>query len=95
MQAIVVTGFRIEEYAMIRYMLDAIQASHVKVIIADEQMLYSTQDLAIHSEEIDWEQPRPQEWAQGGAWGSQRVCMFSGLSIAQQVRATSLFKFNQ
>lgn len=84
-QAIIAAGFRLEEYAMLRYLLDGIDASHVKVLVADEQLLYSTLDDALATPEINWEEPRPENWIKGGGWGSSRVCLFSGLSVAQQV----------
>jgi hypothetical protein len=74
---------------MLRYLLDGIDAAHVKVLVADETMLYSTLDDALATNEIDWAQPRPENWIKGGGWGASRVCLFAGLSIAQQVRALS------
>lgn len=85
MQAIIAAGFRLEEYAIIRCTLDAIGASQLKLLIAEEKLLHSNLDTALTMPEIDWQMPRPPDWIQGGAWGSKRVILFSGLSVAQQV----------
>lgn len=86
MQAVIAAGFRLEEYAIIRCTLDAIGAPTLKLLIADEKLLYSDLATALTTPEIDWQSPRPPHWIQGGAWGSKRVILFSGLSVAQQVR---------
>eukprot|EP00892_Ulva_mutabilis_P009346 jgi/Ulvmu1/6784/UM030_0122.1 len=83
-EAIIAAGFRLEEYAAIRCTLDAVGASHLKLLIADEELLHSNLDTALRMPEIDWQQPRPPDWIQGGAWGTRRVVLFSGLSVAQQ-----------
>ena len=89
MQAIIAAGFRLEEYAVIRCTLDAVGASHLKLLIAEEELLHSTLDTALAMDEIDWQQPRPPAWIQGGAWGTRRVILFSGLSVAQQVKLST------
>lgn len=85
MQAMIAAGFRLEEYAVMRYLMDNVGASNVKLLIADENMLHTPLDAALASPEIDWESPRPEDGIQGGGWGSTRACIFSGLSVAQQV----------
>lgn len=84
-QAIIAAGFRLEEYAVIRCTLDAIGAPHLKLLIAEEKLLHSDLSTALTMPEIDWQAPRPPDWIQGGAWGSKRAILFSGLSVAQQV----------
>jgi hypothetical protein len=84
-QAIVAAGFRIEEYVMIRVLLDELQAQHVKVIIGDQHTLLKMQSEVLALPEIDWSSPREARQGGGGGWGSQRAILFSGLSIAQQV----------
>jgi hypothetical protein len=85
MQAMIAAGFRLEEYAVMRYLLDGVGAAHVKLLIADADMLHVPLDDALRQKEIDWEAPRPDTGFQGGGWGSSRACLFSGLSVAQQV----------
>ena len=86
MQAMIAAGFRLEEYAVMRYLMDGVGAAHVKLLIADDSMLQKPLDEALAQPEIDWEKPRAEEGIQGGGWGSTRACIFSGLSVAQQVR---------
>lgn len=85
-QALVMAGFRAEEYAMARALLDAVGADSVKVLPATNEMLNGPVEAAIHEQEVDWGAPRPADWIRGGAWGSQRVILFSGLPVAAQVK---------
>jgi hypothetical protein len=92
MQAVVAAGFRIEEYAMIRVLLDELHAEHVKVIIGDHETLLKPQSEVLDLPEIDWAARRGPRQGGGGGWGSQRAILFSGLSIAQQVRISVALK---
>jgi hypothetical protein len=92
MQAVLAAGFRIEEYAMIRAILDSLNAPHIKVIICDDQILHLPQRDAVAAPEPAWEAPRVDE-SGGGGWGSQRAALFSGVSAAAQVRAPMRFRF--
>lgn len=78
-------GFRAEEYAMARAILDSVGASAVKVLPATDEMLAGPVSAAVRADELDWSAPRPADWIRGGAWGSQRVVLFSGLPVAAQV----------
>jgi hypothetical protein len=71
-------GFQIEEYAMTRAVLDEAGATAIKVLPVTPQMLTSSVGQAIHEEEVDWGQPRPDNWVHGGAVGAQRTILFSG-----------------
>ena len=66
----------------VRAILDAAKAPEVKVIPCNEAMLYEAMSMAISLPEPDWEQPRPEDWTRGGAWGSQRTILFSGMKSA-------------
>ena len=39
MQAMIAAGFRLEEYAVMRYLMDGVGAAHVKLLITDDNML--------------------------------------------------------
>ena len=84
-QGVLLAGFRLEEYAIVRAMLDQVGAAHVKVVPCSQRLLYATQAEALAEPEPNWEGARQEEWMRGGAWGSKRVALFSGLSIATQV----------
>ena len=71
---------------MIRALLDICEAHHVRLIVGDRATLLKPQHQAVREAEVDWAAPRTPLQAGGGGWGSQRAIMFSGLSIAQQVR---------
>ena len=88
-EALVMAGFRAEEYAMTRALLDALGGAAIKVLPATEEMLAGTVGEAVRADEIDWALPRPADWVLGGAWGSQRAILFSGLPVAEQVRERS------
>jgi hypothetical protein len=83
-------GFRAEEYAIARVLLDTLGAHRVKVLPATQPMLEGSVEAAVHADEVDWGAPRPEGWIMGGAWGSQRTILFSGLPLSAQVRAGDL-----
>lgn len=64
---------------MARATLDQVGGHGVKVLPSTQEMLHEPIDVVIHMPEVDWTQPRPEDWVQGGAWGSQRAVLFSGL----------------
>ena len=74
---------------MARAILDSVGAPHVKVTPATEEMLQGPVAAAVRAPEPDWGAPRPADWIRGGAWGSQRAVLFSGLPVAAQVGARS------
>lgn len=85
-------GFRLGEPAMVRALLDAMQAQHVKVIVCGDAELHTAQQAALQLPEVDWTAPREEGAATGGSFGSQRAVLFAGLSHAQRVRAPALIK---
>ena len=66
----------------VRAILDAAGGREVKVIPCDDAMLYEPLSRAVSLPEPNWEQPRPEGWTRGGAWGSQRTILFSGMKCA-------------
>lgn len=86
LQALLLAGFRLEEFVMVRVMLDTIGLHDVRVVPLTDALLHALQGQVLHAEEPDWESPRQMHQFPLGAWGSQRACLFSGLSIAKQVR---------
>ncbi|CAL5227845.1 g10877 [Coccomyxa viridis] len=88
--AVVLAGFRAEEPAMVRAILDAAGGREVKVIPCDDAMLYEPLSRAVSLPEPNWEQPRPEGWTRGGAWGSQRTVLFSGMKLAAQAALVEL-----
>lgn len=84
-QALVLAGFRAEEYAVIRGTLDSLGAQQVKVLPASNDMLNNSVEMALQEPEIDWAAPRPPEWILGGTWGSQRTVLFSGMAVLRVV----------
>jgi hypothetical protein len=77
-QALILAGFRAEEYAVVRATLDSLGAQQVKVLPASDDMLNNSLEAALEAQEVDWSAPRPPEWIMGGTWGSQRTVLFSG-----------------
>jgi len=63
----------------VRAVLDAAGGKAVKVIPCNDAMLYEPMSTVVGLPEPDWEQPRPEGWTRGGAWGSQRTILFSGM----------------
>jgi hypothetical protein len=80
-QALILAGFRAEEYAVVRATLDSLGAHQVKVLPASDDMLNNSLEAALTAPEVDWSAPRPPEWIRGGTWGSQRTVLFSGMCI--------------
>ena len=75
----------------VRAILDAAGGREVKVIPCDDGMLYEPMSRAVSLAEPDWEQPRAEGWTRGGAWGSQRTILFSGMKYAPPMSRKSLF----
>ncbi|BDA46139.1 hypothetical protein COCOBI_08-2310 [Coccomyxa sp. Obi] len=90
--AVVLAGFRAEELAMVRAILDSAGGQAVKVIPVKEELLYEKMSTAIHLPEPDWEKARPVDWTRGGAWGSQRTILFSGMKLAAQAALVELLE---
>jgi hypothetical protein len=63
----------------VRAILDSAGGHDVKVIPANEEMLFQKMSTAIHLPEPAWDKPRPEDWTRGGDWGSQRTILFSGM----------------
>ncbi len=86
-----------EEKALVlqvRAILDAAGGREVKVIPCDDAMLYEPLSRAVSLPEPNWEQPRPEGWTRGGAWGSQRTVLFSGMKCAPPPSTASLSLLN-
>lgn len=79
----------------VRAILDAAGGREVKVIPCDDAMLYEPMSRAVSLPEPDWEQPRPEGWTRGGAWGSQRTILFSGMKCAPSSILSQLQKHGQ
>lgn len=90
--ALVMAGFRAEEYAMARALLDAAGARDVKVLPATAEMLHGTVGAAVAEPEVDWAAARAPDWIRGGAWGSQRCILFSGLPLSAQATVIELLE---
>ncbi|EIE24175.1 hypothetical protein COCSUDRAFT_41460 [Coccomyxa subellipsoidea C-169] len=90
--AVVLAGFRAEEFAMVRAILDSAGGHAVKVIPVKDELLYEKMSTAIHLPEPDWGAARPQGWTRGGAWGSQRTILFSGMKLAAQAALVELLE---
>ncbi|CAL8462278.1 g1809 [Coccomyxa elongata] len=90
--AVVLAGFRAEELAMVRAILDSAGGHAVKVIPVKEELLYERMSTAIHLPEPDWGKARPVDWTRGGAWGSQRTILFSGMKLAAQAALVELLE---
>lgn len=85
LQALLAAGFRLNEYAALRAVLDALHARHIKVLVCDAALLDTPVAAAAATAEMDWTAPRPPNAAGGGGWGSQRAILFTGLTVAAQV----------
>ena len=71
-ESVVLAGFRAEEAAIARALLDSAGGQSIKVLPCTNEMLYGSVDEAVWASESDWGSPRPQSWDQGGAaWGAQ------------------------
>ena len=66
----------------VRAILDYAGGHDVKVIPCKEDMLFERMDVIIRLPEPDWASARPEGWTRGGAWGSQRTILFSGMKCA-------------
>ena len=79
LQALVLAGFKTEESAMIRGVLDLANAHRLKLLPCTRDMLYLSLNQALAEPEIDWATQRPETLGRGREWGSQRVVLISGL----------------
>lgn len=62
-----------------RVILDTAGGHEVKVIPCTEDLLQEPVERVLRLPEPQWDQPRPESWTRGGAWGSSRVILFSGM----------------
>ncbi|KAK9818233.1 hypothetical protein WJX72_009160 [[Myrmecia] bisecta] len=91
-EAVLLAGFRAEEIVMVRVILDSAGGEAVKVVPCMGPMLYETVEVALQSPEPEWNEPRPEQWTRGGAWGAQRVILFSGMKLAAQAALVELLE---
>ncbi len=66
-----------------RAILDMAGGQDVKVIPCKDDMLYERISLVLGLPEPDWDAARPADGPRGGAWGSQRTILFSGMKCAR------------
>ena len=81
--AVILIGFRAEEWPRVRVILDELGGYDVPVIPARSEHAWMTLEEVAHSPEPDWESPRVVSTARGGEYGSQRALAFSGLDLGE------------
>lgn len=91
-KALLLAGLRLEEVAVTRAIMDAAGAADVKVVPTSAVMLHTQLQAALATPEPDWEQPRAPDAAPGGGWGSQRVALFSGMSVRAVAAAVEVLE---
>ena len=77
-KAVVLCGFRPEECAQFRMLLDELGGRHYKVLPCTSEGMRGTVGNMIFSEEVDWEQPRSKDLTFPSP-GSPRCVLFCGL----------------
>ncbi|KAK9841906.1 hypothetical protein WJX84_002200 [Apatococcus fuscideae] len=91
-EAVLLAGFRSEEIAMVRIILDSYGGQAVKVVPCTPALLHAPVSKALVAPEPNWNQPAPQAWLSGSTWGSQRTILFSGLNPAAQSAVVELLE---
>ncbi|KAK9842709.1 hypothetical protein WJX74_001032 [Apatococcus lobatus] len=92
LEAVLMAGFRPEEVAMARVVLDTYGGEAVKVAPCSPAMLHGPVSAALEVIEPDWTQPAPEGWLSGSSWGTQRTILFSGLNPAAQSAVVELLE---
>eukprot|EP00884_Botryococcus_braunii_P004215 jgi/Botrbrau1/13795/Bobra.0056s0045.2 len=92
LQAVVLAGFRVEELAMVRVILDTAGGYDIKVIPCTEELLHTSVEKVLRLPEPQWELPRPESWTRGGAWGSNRAILFAGMKLTAQAALVELLE---
>lgn len=85
--AVVLVGFRAEEWPRVRTLIDELGGYDVPVIPARSEHAWMTLEEVTREREPDWESPRTNAanagGARGGEYGSQRMLAFSGLDLGE------------
>lgn len=81
--AVILVGFRAEEWPRVRVIVDELGGYDVPVIPAISEHTWMTLEEVARSPEPDWESPRVVSTARGGEYGSQRALAFSGLDLGE------------
>ena len=85
--AVVLVGFRAEEWPRVRTLIDELGGYDVPVIPARSEHAWMTLEEVTREREPDWESPRTNAAnagaARGGEYGSQRMLAFSGLDLGE------------
>lgn len=85
--AVVLVGFRAEEWPRVRTLIDELGGYDVPVIPARSEHAWMTLEEVTREREPDWESPRTNasnaDAARGGEYGSQRMLAFSGLDLGE------------
>ena len=86
--AVVLVGFRAEEWPRVRTLIDELGGYDVPVIPARSEHAWMTLEEVTREREPDWESPRTNtssasNAARGGEYGSQRMLAFSGLDLGE------------
>ena len=83
--AVVLVGFRAEEWPRVRTLVDELGGYDVPVIPARSEHAWMTLEEVTREREPDWESPRTSNAsaARGGEYGSQRMVAFSGLDLGE------------
>ncbi|CAG9465665.1 unnamed protein product [Pedinophyceae sp. YPF-701] len=85
-------GFRPAEVAQVRHLLDRIGAQTVRVVPASDSVLRMSVREAIGVPEPRWNEPSKADDYAGGAWGSSRAVLMSGLPPSDQVIILSVIE---
>ena len=81
--AVILVGFRAEEWPRVRVLVDELGGYDVPVIPARSEHAWMTLEEVARTREPDWESPRDAALARGGQYGSQRAVIFSGLDLGE------------
>ena len=81
--AVILVGFRAEEWPRVRVLVDELGGYDVPVIPARSEHAWMTLEEVARTREPDWESPRDAGLARGGEYGSQRAVIFSGLDLGE------------
>jgi len=81
--AVILVGFRAEEWPRVRVLVDELGGYDVPVIPARSEHAWMTLEEVARTREPDWESPRDAARARGGEYGSHRALICSGLDLGE------------
>ena len=81
--AVILVGFRAEEWPRVRVLVDELGGYDVPVIPARSEHAWMTLEEVARTREPDWESPRDAARARGGEYGSHRAVICSGLDLGE------------